>query len=60
MLFSYVPNPTKVLAELLYDPKHLDELQAHSRHGEHVLDVVEGEVVAGDPTTLDVLDVKGK
>jgi len=56
---TYVPNPTKVLSELLYDPKHLDELQAHSRHGEHVLDVVEGEVVAGDPTTLDVLDVKG-
>jgi len=56
---TYVPNPTKVLSELLYDPKHLDELQAHSRHGEHVLDVVEGEVVAGDPTTLDVVDVNG-
>merc|ERR1719219_806422 len=41
---SYVPNPTKVLAELL---------------GEHALDVVEGKVVAGDPATLDVIDAGG-
>merc|ERR1711881_622203 len=56
---SYVPNPTKVLAELLYDPEHLDRLQEHEQHGEHALDVVEGKVVAGDPATLDVIDAGG-
>ena len=49
MFFRYVPNPTKVLAELLYGPKH----------SQHALDVVKGKIVAGDPADLDVLVTKG-
>ena len=50
MFFRYVPNPTKVLAELLYGPK---------QHGNNALDVVKGKIVAGDPADLDVLVAKG-
>ena len=59
MFFRYVPNPTKVLAELLYGPKHLDAIEAHSQHGQHALDVVKGKVIAGDTANLDVLVAKG-